>query len=200
MCLLRQDVFWQWKVNNIKFWYLLLIKQKQTNNNKKKYQNASKWNLGWKNRSDRSASNIFSEDLLTDKFWNYLRMKSASNYWSYIDFYALTFLYCLQLYWYSMHWLLHRIFIFVTHHSTRFSFLERTSLLRNWNNRTNDTWVVLYNLSKHLSWWRRLEIKTSSEDVWLRWIYSSWSRRLLKTKGKDVFKTSSSRQMFAGTI
>ena len=174
MCLLRKDVFWQWKVNNIKFWYLLLIKQKQTNNNKKKYQNASKWNLGWKNRSDRSASNIFSEDLLTDKFWNYLRMKSASNYWSYIDF--------------------------VTHHSTRFSFLERTSLLRNWNNRTNDAWVVLYNLSKHLSWWRRLEIKTSSEDVWLRWIYSSWSRRLLKTKGKDVFKTSSSRQMFAGII
>ena len=50
--------------------------------------------------------------------------------------------------------------------------------------------------------WRRLEdvwrtkvlvlTKTSSEDVWLRWIYSSWSRRLedvLKTK--DVFKTSS---------
>ena len=28
-------------------------------------------------------------------------------------------------------------------------------------------------------------IKTSSEDVRVRWIYSSWSRRLLKTK--DVF-------------
>ena len=67
--------------------------------------------------------------------------------------------------------------------------------------------------------WRRLE------DVWPRRIYWSWSRhledvlktyeyseyvrldqdilktswrRLLKTKSKDVFKTSSSRRMFAG--
>ena len=39
-------------------------------------------------------------------------------------------------------------------------------------------------------------LKTSSEDVRLRRTYSSWSRRLLKTK--DVFKTSSSRRMFAG--
>ena len=30
-------------------------------------------------------------------------------------------------------------------------------------------------------------LKTSSEDVWVRWIYSSWWRRLLKTKTKDVF-------------
>ena len=41
-------------------------------------------------------------------------------------------------------------------------------------------------------------LKTSSDDVWLRQIYSSWSRRLnlfwrrlLKTKTKDVLKTSS---------
>ena len=36
-------------------------------------------------------------------------------------------------------------------------------------------------------------LKTSSEDVRLRRTYSSWSRRLLKTKTKDVFKTSSRR-------
>ena len=48
--------------------------------------------------------------------------------------------------------------------------------------------------------WRRMAktnilvlIKTSSEDKGLRRIYSSWSRRL-----EDVFKTSSSRLMFAG--
>ena len=41
-------------------------------------------------------------------------------------------------------------------------------------------------------------LKTSSEDVKLRRTYSSW-RRLLKTKTKDVFKTSSSKRMFAGT-
>ena len=53
--------------------------------------------------------------------------------------------------------------------------------------------------------WRRMAktkilvlTKTSSEDVWVRRIYSSWSRRLLKTKTKDVFKTYLSRQMFAG--
>ena len=43
-------------------------------------------------------------------------------------------------------------------------------------------------------------LKTSSEDVWVRWIYSSWWRRLLKTKTKDVFKTSSLRRMFVGSI
>ena len=58
-------------------------------------------------------------------------------------------------------------------------------------------------------WSRHLEdaLKTSSEDIWLRRIYSSWLRRLedvflrclLKAITKDVFKTSSSRQMFAGT-
>ena len=41
-------------------------------------------------------------------------------------------------------------------------------------------------------------LKTFSEDVQLRRIYSPWSRRLLKTKTKDVFKASSSRRMFAG--
>ena len=50
--------------------------------------------------------------------------------------------------------------------------------------------------------WRRMAkmnilvlIKTSSEDEWLRWIYSSWSRRL-----EDVLKTSSSRRTFAGDL
>ena len=45
------------------------------------------------------------------------------------------------------------------------------------------------------SWPRRFEdvLKTSSEDVRLRRTYSSWSRRLPKTKTKDVFKTSSRR-------
>ena len=41
-------------------------------------------------------------------------------------------------------------------------------------------------------------LKTSSEDLWLIRIYSFSSRRLLKMKTKDVFKTSSSRRMFAG--
>ena len=57
---------------------------------------------------------------------------------------------------------------------------------------------------RRLTYWSRpryLEdvLNTSSEDVKLRRIYSSWSRRLLKMKTKDVFKTSSSRRMFAGT-
>ena len=60
--------------------------------------------------------------------------------------------------------------------------------------------------------WRRMIktnilvlIKTSSEDVCIRWIYSSWSRRLETSpedkderRLQDVFKTSSSRRMFAG--
>ena len=52
-------------------------------------------------------------------------------------------------------------------------------------------------------------LKTSSEEVWLKRIYLSWSRGLedvLKTSSEDkderrlqdVFNTSSSRQMFAG--
>ena len=55
--------------------------------------------------------------------------------------------------------------------------------------------------------WKRLEdflarhledvFKTSSEDVWLGRIYSSWSRRL-ETNMKDVLETSSSRRIFAG--
>ena len=49
-------------------------------------------------------------------------------------------------------------------------------------------------------WPRGLEdvLKTSSGDVRLEWIYWSWSRRLLKTNTKDVFKTSSSIRMFSG--
>ena len=63
----------------------------------------------------------------------------------------------------------------------------------------------------YCSWSRRIcdVLKTSSEGVSLRWIYLYWSRRLayvLKTfsedenkrRLQDVFKTSSSRQMFAG--
>ena len=48
------------------------------------------------------------------------------------------------------------------------------------------SWRRLQNVLKTSS--GRLEdvLKTSSEDVWLGWIYSSWSRRL-----QDVFKTPS---------
>ena len=47
---------------------------------------------------------------------------------------------------------------------------------------------------------RRLEdvLKTFSKDVRLRRTYSSWLRRLPKTKMKDIFKTSPSRRIFAG--
>ena len=39
----------------------------------------------------------------------------------------------------SVYWLLHQILIFTIHYRTCFSFLQITSsLLRNWNNRTND--------------------------------------------------------------
>ena len=55
--------------------------------------------------------------------------------------------------------------------------------------------------------WRRMDktnilvlTKTSSEDIWLRRIYSSSSKRLSKTKTKDVCKTSSSRRMCAGYL
>ena len=41
-------------------------------------------------------------------------------------------------------------------------------------------------------------LKMSSEDVWVRRIHPSWSRRLLKTKRKDFFKMFSSRRTFAG--
>ena len=43
-------------------------------------------------------------------------------------------------------------------------------------------------------------LKTSSEDEWLRRIYSTWLRRLLRTKTRDIFKTPSSRRMFSGIL
>ena len=54
--------------------------------------------------------------------------------------------------------------------------------------------------------WRRLKSNWRRiEDVWSRRIYSSWSRRLLQMYEEEderrvqgVFKTSSSRQIFAG--
>ena len=55
--------------------------------------------------------------------------------------------------------------------------------------RLEDIWSRLI----YWSWSRRPKYvsKMSSGEVWLRQIYSSWSRRcLLKTKTKDVFKTS----------
>ena len=53
------------------------------------------------------------------------------------------------------------------------------------------------------TFWRRLEdvLKTSwrhLEGLWPRRIYFSWLRRLLKTRTRDIFKTSSSRRMLAG--
>ena len=48
----RKDVFWQQKFNSIKFWYLLLIKQKRKNSKRPKRI----WIKPWlKNRNDRSA-------------------------------------------------------------------------------------------------------------------------------------------------
>ena len=76
-------------------------------------------------------------------------------------------------------------------------------LKTSWQDVLKTSWRRLENVLK--TSWRRMAktkilvlTKTSSEDVWVRRIYSSWSRRLLKTKTKDVFKTYSSRQMFAG--
>ena len=84
-----------------------------------------------------------------------------------------------------------------------------------WRRLENVSWRGLDKTS-----WRRLEdvlktfdqdaLKISSEDVWLRLIYSSWSRCLkdvLKTSSEDeeerclqdVLKMSSSRRMFAGS-
>ena len=95
-------------------------------------------------------------------------------------------------------------------------------LKMSWRHFCKTSWRRLENVLK-TSWqdvlktsWKRLEdvlktygqdkyigldqdvLKTSSEDVRLGRTYSSWSRRLLKMKTKDVFKTSSSRRMFAG--
>ena len=50
------------------------------------------------------------------------------------------------------------------------------------------SWNVLK--TNNSSWLRCLGnfLKTSSEGVWLKWIYSPWSRRhLLKSKTQDVF-------------
>ena len=58
-----------------------------------------------------------------------------------------------------MHWLLHHTMIFIIHHNIRFSFLQITSsLLRNWNNRTNDAWGGFFwnciSLSEIFSFWK----------------------------------------------
>ena len=69
------------------------------------------------------------------------------------------------------------------------------------------SWRHLENVLK--TSWRRITktnifvlIKMSCghlENVWVRWKYSSWSRRLLKTKMYNVLMTSS-RRIFAGNI
>ena len=83
-----------------------------------------------KHRNNRSAHvNKFSKLLLTDKLRYYLQMNCTSYYWSYIDFYTLTFLYYLHSYLFSMHWLLDHILSFTIHYSTHFSFLQITSCL-----------------------------------------------------------------------
>ena len=87
-------------------------------------------------------------------------------------------------------------------------------LKMSWRRFWNMSWRRLEDVWPRQIYWpwsRRLKdvLKTSSEDVWLRRIYSSWSRRLedvLKTscenedekRLQEVFKTSSSRRMFAG--
>ena len=69
------------------------------------------------------------------------------------------------------------------------------------------SWKVLNKSWSYMTKTNILVLKTSSEDVWLRRMYSSWIRledvwprrisrswsRLLKTKTKDVFKMSSRR-------
>ena len=74
---------------------------------------------------------------------------------------------------------------------------------RHLENVLKTSWRCLENVLK--TSWRHMAktnilvlTKTSSEDVRLRWTYSSWSRRL-----EDVLwrrKTSSSRRMFAGLV
>ena len=67
-----------------------------------------------------------------------------------------------------------------------------------WRLLRQTSWRYLQNVLK-TSWRRTAEtnmlvlITTSSEDVWVRRLNSSWSRCLLKRKTKDVFKTSSRR-------
>ena len=76
----------------------------------------------------------------------------------------------------------------------RFEDVFKTS----WRRFCKKSWRRLENVLK-MSWKRIAKTnilvltKTSSEDIRLRWTYLSWSRRLLKTKTKDVFKTSSRR-------
>ena len=71
-------------------------------------------------------------------------------------------------------------------------------LKTSWRRIGKTSWRRLENVLK-MSWKRIAKTnilvltKTSSEDIRLRWTYLSWSRRL-----QDVFKTSSSRRMFAG--
>ena len=71
---------------------------------------------------------------------HYTRMNSTSHYWSYNDFYTLTFLYYLHFTYIAciVYFIIVYFIIFTIHYSTRFSSLQITfSLLSNWNNRTN---------------------------------------------------------------
>ena len=80
---------------------MLLIKQKEKNLKRPKRI----WMKPWlKNRDNRSAcNNMFSELLLTDKFWHYLQVNVTSYYWLYIDFYIDIFMLLTLI---QMHWLL----------------------------------------------------------------------------------------------
>ena len=65
------------------------------------------------------------------------------------------------------------------------------------------SWTRLENVLK--TSWRRMTdtnilvlTKTSSEEVWLRWIYWSWLTRLQEVFWRWRWKMSSSRRMLAG--
>ena len=92
---------------------------------------------------------------------HYIRMNSTSHYWSYNDFYTLTFLYYLHFTYIAciVYFIIVYFIIFTIHYSTRFSSLQITfSLLSNWNNRTNDVWAGFFckciSLNEVFSFWK----------------------------------------------
>ena len=94
---------------------MLLIRQKQKNSKRPKRI----WMKTWlKNRKDKGECvNIFSELLITDKFWHYFQMNATYHTTEYIEFYTLFINLILLTLIIIQH-------IFTICYSTRFSFLE----------------------------------------------------------------------------
>ena len=151
---------------------MIIFVTHKTKQEKIKHQNASEWNYGWKNRNDRSACvNIFSEHLLTD---------SSSIIFEWIPHHIIDHT-LIFIHWHFyitytllIHWLLRHTLIFTIHCSTRISFLEKISLLRNWNNRTNDPWGGLF-----------------SKSISLNEIFSFWKPKISST---EMFHESIEKQ------